>query len=417
MGEETHKGTILIIGGGMAGISAAVEAAESGISVILVEKLPYLGGNAIAMNRYFPKMCPPYCGMEINFRRIKDNPLIQYHVSTELSSVEKLEKGFRVQLISAPERVNDNCTLCGDCSAVCPAEGPDQFNQSMVRIPAISHPHDLAFPGRYYLNENSCSKKGCSICADACEYDAINLTARPITHTLEVQSIILATGWQSYNPKNIPEYLYGTHPDILSSLEMERLSAPNGPTAGKISCRSTDSPPKIIAFVQCVGSRDENHLPYCSGVCCSASLKQALHATEVLPEVEISIHYIDIRVTGRNEDFLKKVEDHPRIKLIKGKGSALHSSEDNNGLTLVAEDIESGRKVSSSADLVVLATGMIPNENQVATILPKNRSYTEHITLPQGIFLAGSATQPMDVSASVKSATASVLLGLMTSKE
>lgn len=413
--QETRDKPILIAGGGMAGITAAVEAAEAGVSVVLVESLPYLGGNAIAMNRYFPKMCPPYCGMEINFRRIKDNPLIQSYVSTKLTAIEQMDTGFRVSIESSPEYVNDNCTLCGDCSVVCPLEQADAFNQLMSKKKAIDHPHDLAYPEKYHLDDSFCLKEECSKCMEACTYDAIDLIAESQTLTLEVQSIILATGWQSFDPITMSEYSFGNHPDILTSLMMERMSAPNGPTAGKIRCHASDCPPKEIAFVQCVGSRDEKHLPYCSGVCCSASLKQALHAVEVLPDVEVSIHYIDLRVTGRNEDFLRKAENHPRIKLIKGKVTKVNS-DDRTSLKLTAEHIDSGKKITSSANLVVLATGIIPNKNPVADLLPENRSFMNSTSLPKGIYLAGAAQQPMDVSATVKSATAAVLLGISESQ-
>lgn len=406
---------IIVIGGGMAGITAAVEAAEAGVSVILLESLPYLGGNAIAMNRYFPKMCPPYCGMEINFRRIKDNPLIRFFVSTKLTAIEQMDAGFKVILESSPEYVNDNCTLCGDCSAVCPVEQADAFNQFMSKKKAIDHPHDLAYPEKYYLDESFCIKAECSKCMEACSYNAIDLKAESQTNEFEVQSIILATGWQSFDPIAMPEYSFGNHPDILTSLMMERMSAPNGPTAGKIRCQAGDCPPETIAFIQCAGSRDEKHLPYCSGVCCSASLKQALHAVEVLPDVEVSIHYIDLRVTGRNEDFLRKAENHPRIKLIKGKVTKVNS-DDGTSLKLTAEHIDSGKKITSSANLVVLATGVIPNKNPVVDLLPENRSFMNPTSLPKGIYLAGSALQAMDVSSSVKSATAAVLLGVSDSQ-
>lgn len=407
----------MVIGAGMSGITAAVEAAEAGLSVILLEKLPYIGGNAISMNRYFPKMCPPYCGMEINFRRIKDNPLISLMVSTEVSSVFEQDDSFAVELVSAPEYVNSNCTLCGDCVEVCKAEMKDVFNRSMSSKKAIYHPHDLAFPERYVIDDASCLYDRCNACFETCRYDAINLEAKPKETELIVGSIILATGWEGFDPAEVPDYSFGKHPDILTNLMMERISAPNGSTMGKILCHETQKAPKKIAFIHCVGSRDENHLPYCSGVCCSASLKQALHAVEVLPEVEVSLHYIDLRVSGRNEDFLSKIQDHPRIRLIKGKVSKVNTNTNNKELEFVAEDIESGKKLTYDADMLVLATGLIPNQSAVEGLLPKQRSYLDYYSLPDGVKMAGCAIQPMDISASVKSATGASLLGFRRKEE
>jgi len=343
---------ILIIGGGISGITSAVEAAEAGFPVILIEQKPYLGGQAIGMNRYFPKMCPPYCGMEINFRRIKDNPLITYYVSTIVQKIEAKDPGYLVKLESEPAFVNNNCTLCGECSSACPVDYPDPFNQNMGKIKAIDNLHTMSFPERYYLNQDYCQKENCSSCADVCKYDAINLKAECQITEIEVRSIIVATGWENLEPKELPEYSYSEHTDIITQLEMERRSALNGPDSGSILCQSSGKSPQKIAFVQCAGSRDENHLPYCSGVCCSASLKQALHAVEVLKDVEVSIHYIDIRVRGRNEDFLRKVEDHPRIKLIKGKVTGVKPGSGDSELELTAEHIESGKKLSTRITII-----------------------------------------------------------------
>jgi len=403
---------LLIIGGGITGITTAVEAAEAGLSSLLVDKKPYLGGNAIGMNRYFPKMCPPYCGMEINFRRIKQNPLINYQVSTQVTAIEKTDEGYTVELEQDPEYVNDHCTLCGLCTEVCDSVHPDPFNQHMTSMKVIDLPHSLAFPERYYLDEGFCHKPGCTKCQDACTYGAIDLMAQAEKKSIDVKGIVIATGWQSFNPVDLAEYNYGRHPDILTNTMMERISAPNGPTLGKIRCQEQGQAPKKIAFVQCAGSRDQRHLPYCSGVCCSASLKQALHAAEVLPEVEISIHYIDLRVSGRNEDFLRKVEAHPRIKLVKGKVTQVKHDAEKPGLSLTAEHIDQGKKEVMQADMVVLALGLVPDEAPIADLLPERRSYCDYYSLPDGIQLAGCALSPMDISTSVKSGTSAALLGM-----
>ena len=390
-------------------MTAAIEAAEIGFLVILIEKEACLGGQAIGMNRYFPKMCPPYCGMEINFKRIKQNPLITVLTQTQLIGFSPLVEGGQggiggtATLQTAAELVTDECTRCGKCVDVCPVERPDRFNLSMISGRCIYHSHDLSFPERFTIDEELCLKEKCHKCQDICEYHAIDLAAKPHHLEVEVQSILLATGWSSYDPSKLTDFCFGQHPDILTNLMMERLQAPNGPTLGKIICQNSEKIPQLISFVQCAGSRDQKHLPYCSGVCCSASLKQALHAVEMLPDVRVNIHYIDLRVSGRNEDFLKKVEDHPRINLIKGKVAKIEIKNGKPKLTW--ENIGSNRKETQQTDLVVLATGMVPNPAPVANLLAGERSYLDPVNLPKGVVLAGSAIQPMDIVASVRSGT------------
>lgn len=387
-------------------MTAAIETAETGHEVILVEKEEYLGGNAIRMNQYFPKLCPPYCGMEINFRRIRQNPRIKVLTGTAMKSYSGEEGNFKVILETSPRFVNDNCTLCGDCIDVCPVERKNSFNQGMDTTKAIYHPHDLAYPERYAIDGDACKGPDCGKCVEKCSFNAIDLAAVPEEFEVEVGSIIIATGWEPYDAAGIDNLSFGIYPDVITSLMMERMAAPNGPTNGEIQCPSDGRVPEEIAFVQCAGSRDHNHLPYCSGVCCSASLKQALNLAEVLPEAKIRIHYIDLRVSGRNEAFLNRVEEHDRISLIKGKVAGIE--EERGKLKLVSEDILSGKKLSTKADMVVLATGIKPAGAPVGGEGGK-LEYDAIPELPGGIYMAGCVVKPLDISASLKQSTGMAL--------
>jgi len=394
------------VGGGISGMTAAIETAETGYEVILVEKEEYLGGNAIRMNQYFPKLCPPYCGMEINFRRIKQNTRIEVLTGTELISVNGEEGDFKISLKTSPRYINDNCTLCGECIDVCPVERENPFNMGMDKTKAIYHPHEMAYPQRYAIDGEVCLGEECGRCVEKCSYDAIDLRAKAVETGLEVGSVIIATGWEAYDASKLDSLLFGKNPDIITSLMMERIAAPNGPTRGKVQCHSDGRIPKEISFIQCAGSRDHKHLPYCSGVCCSASLKQALNLAEVLPDVKINIHYIDLRLSGRNEDFLRRVEENGKIILIKGKvGSVI---EEEGRLKLIAEDILSGKKKSYPADLIVLATGIQPSEFNIPGA-GHAMDYENQPELPNGIFLAGCAAKPIDISASLKQSTGAAL--------
>ncbi len=404
------KKPILIVGGGISGITTAVEAAEVGYEVILVEKLPYIGGNVIKFHKYFPKLCPPYCGLEINFRRIKENPGISVYTSCEVKSIAGTKGNYSVELIKKPEYINSNCTACGECEKVCPVEIPDEFNSYMDKTKSIYLPHELAFPYKYNIDDNYCEKESCGKCLEVCKYYAIDLNAQPTNMMIKAGAIIFATGWESYNAMNISELRFGDHPDIITNVMMERIIAPNGPTKGKLVKPSDHKTPQKVAFVQCAGSRDENHLPYCSAVCCSASLKHALIIREKNPDAEVYIYYIDLRVTGRNEDFLNKVKEDKDIHLINGKIGKIEI--ENNELIIIAEDISVNKKIRSKVDMVVLATGIVPSGlNGINVETDQYGFITSH-----EYYGTGCAKRPIDVSASIKDATGMALKAIQEVK-
>lgn len=400
---------ILIIGGGISGITTAVEAAECGYNVILVEKNPYLGGRVAQMNRYFPKLCPPYCGLEINLRRIKTNNRIKYFTLTTVEKINGNEgsscKGdYEVTLRIQPRFVSRKCTACGECAKVCSAERKDEFNLGLSSTKAIYLPHQLAFPYSYVIDENACLK--CGSCVDACKYGAIDLEMQAETKVIHVGSIVVATGWQPYDATKIDNLGFGKYKDVITNMMMERLAAPNGPTKGKILRPSDQKEPSRVAFVQCAGSRDENHLPYCSAVCCLASLKQITYVRETIPDSQAFMFYIDVRTPGKYEDFYTRVQADEKVKLIKGKVAAV---EENNGELIVeAEDILAGKKTKVHVDMVVLACGMQPTNGLSVNV---NRDKNGFISAEQGngIYAAGVAKRPADVSSSVQDATGTAL--------
>jgi quinone-modifying oxidoreductase subunit QmoA len=393
---------VLVVGGGISGITTALEIAEVGHNVTLIEKKPYLGGKVVQFSKYFPKLCPPQCGLEINFQRIRKNPRVEILTSSGVDSIDGTHGNFKVKIKRKAQLINSNCTACGKCADVCPVERENEFNYSLDKTKAAYLPHEMAFPFKYTIDEQKCLKNECKKCLDVCEYNAINLEAEDEVIERLYYSIVYATGWESYDASNLELLNYGNHPDIITNVIFERYAAPNGPTGGKIIKPSDGKEPKTIAFIQCAGSRDENHLPYCSAVCCSASLKHALIAREQLKDVKIKIFYIDIRVTGRNEDFLNKVKADENIDLIKGKAGKVEV--DNGQLMVLAEDILSGVKSKTEADLVVLATGIQPALKN-SSLAKDEYGYLLPEKLSSGIFAASNAKRPLDVSASIKDAT------------
>ena len=404
--------SVCVVGGGISGMTTAIEAAEVGYEVYLIEKSPSLGGRVVQMNQYFPKLCPPQCGVEINYKRIRVNPKIRYFTLAEVEKISGTPGNFDVTIRLNPRYVNDKCTACNKCVEVCPVERSSDYNYAMDKTKAIYLAHEMAFPMKYVIDDKVCLKEQCAKCVAACKYDAIELSMKPKTFNVNVGSVVLATGWSPYDAAKIDNLKYGIYKNVVRNVEMERLAAPNGPTKGKILRPSDKKEIKSIAFVQCAGSRDENHLAYCSSICCLASMKQATYVRSQYPDADIYIFYIDIRATGRFEDFYTKVQTDNKISFIKGKVAKITEDAATKSLTVVAEDILSGQKIYKTVDMVVLATGMVPNG--MKSPMPADIVYDEFGFIvadlqSPGIYTAGCAKKPADVASCIQDATGAAL--------
>jgi quinone-modifying oxidoreductase subunit QmoA len=421
MAEETAapaSGSILVVGGGISGLTCALEAAEVGYEVFLVEKNPYIGGRVAQLNQYFPKLCPPTCGLEINLRRIKDNPRVKVFTLAEVEQVQGAPGNYSVRIKLTPRYVNENCTCCGACTTAVQTEVPNDFNFGMNRVKGAYLPHDMAFPARYVLSPQIFGTEDAKRAKQACVYDAIDLEMQPRTLDLTVGAVVWATGWEPYDAHKIDNLGFGRYPNIITNMMMERLAATTGPTQGKILRPSDNQPPQSVAFVQCAGSRDENHLPYCSYICCMASLKQATYVRAQYPDAQIYIFYIDIRSPGqRYEKFYQKIKADEKISLIKGKVAEVSEDPASQAITVVAENAVTGEKIRQSVDLVVLATGMQPTA--AGAKLPADLTYTpEGFVLNDfakgGMFAVGCAAKPADVVTSNQNATGMALKAIQT---
>lgn len=418
MNDNPSRGNILVIGGGISGITAAIEASEAGCDVVLVEKNPYLGGRVAQMNQYFPKLCPPSCGLEINTRRIRTSSNIRYLTMAEVQSISGGPGNYKVTIRQNPRRVNSKCTACGECVEVCPEERPDQYNCGMSRTKAIYLAYPMAFPLQYAIDGDACKGSECGKCVEACPYDAIDLEMKPETIEVEAGAVIWATGWDPYDANNLENLGFGKHANVITNLMMERLASADGPTNGKIHRPSDEGPVQSIAFVQCAGSRDDNHLKHCSGVCCMGSLKQARYVRDQYPEAEIYIFYIDIRTPGRLEDFYAGIQEDEKVHLIKGKVAKI-GQESGGDLVVEAEDTLSGQRVHQRVSMAVLATGLVPTDPGVRIEAGGELQRDEHgfITSEQslaGLMGAGCAKRPVDVAASVRDATGTALKALQS---
>lgn len=406
---------LLVVGGGIAGMTAAIEAAEVGKRVVIVEREPALGGRVARMNQYFPKLCPPTCGLEINLRRIRPNPDITVYTLAEVEKLSGSAGSYEAQVKLNPRYVNEKCTACGDCAKACEVERDNDFNYGLDKTKAVYLPHLMAYPFRYVVDPKLAGDPGMKKAADACQYGALELDMKPKTVTVKAGAVVWATGWKPYDATKLDRLGFGKYENVVTNVMMERFAAKSGPTDGKITRPSDKGEIKRIGFVQCAGSRDDNHLPYCSAVCCLASMKHATYVRSQYPEAEIHMFYIDVRAPGRMEDFYTKVQEDKKFFFHRGKVGAVSETPEKN-LILEAENTLTGDIAKTEVDMAVLAVGMVPNTADEPPPLDTERDDFGFIApdVDKGVIGAGTSARPLDVSASVQDATGAAMKALTT---
>jgi quinone-modifying oxidoreductase subunit QmoA len=403
---------ILVVGGGIAGMTAAVEAAEVGYRVILVEKEACLGGRVMRMHRYFPKMCPPTCGFEVNARRIRQNPRITVHTLATVDGLSGIAGKFTAAITKRPRYVTGEHSLDESMTERLTSERVNAFNYGMDNTKALYLPHDMAYPPVYVLDREALSPADAEALPGIVPDGAVDLDMAEERIEVEVGAVIVATGWEPYEATNLEHLGFGRCPNVITNVVMERLASRGGPTGGDITRPSDGKKAENVAFVQCAGSRDEDHLPYCSAVCCMASLKQARYVREKNEDARASVYYIDIRTVGRHEKFYYELLEDEKVSFVKGKVARVDEDPGSGDLVLDVEDTESRQKLRPTADLVVLATGMVPSTAHVGMpfeLEVDEYGFIDGATSVDGIYAAGCVKHPCDVARATKESTAAAL--------
>ncbi|MCS7119390.1 MAG: CoB--CoM heterodisulfide reductase iron-sulfur subunit A family protein [Archaeoglobaceae archaeon] len=405
---------VLVIGGGIAGIQAALDLADQGIQVYLVEKTPSIGGKMMQLDKTFPTLDCSACILTPKMVAVARHPNIKLLTYSEVIEVTGSAGNFNVKILKKPRYVDEEkCIGCGICFNKCPSKVPDEFNLGMSQRRAIYVPFPQAVPLKATIDKEHCiyfTKQRCRVCEKVCPTKAINYEQKPETIELNVASIVVATGYQLIDPTLAAQYGYGKYQNVYISLEFERLLSSTGPTGGEIVRRSDNKHPKNIAFIQCVCSRDVKINPNCSAFCCMASVKHSILAKEHLPNVDCTIFYMDLRAFGKGyQEFYNRAMREFGVKFMRGKPAKIEEEPETKNLIITYEDTFTGLKKTMTFDMVVLAVGVKPIYPE-ALKLPlsedgyvqlKNQYLDPVLTMIDGVYTVGVAAGAKDIPDSV----------------
>ena len=423
----------LVIGGGVAGIQAALDIADSGYEVVLVEREPSIGGKMAGLSETFPTLDCSQCILTPRMVEAGQHPRIKLYTHSEVEAVDGFLGNFRVTIRKKARYVDmTKCTGCGECSKVCPLKRtPSEFDYGMGTRPAIYMPFPQAVPARPVIDKNVCAKiirNGCGLCEKKCAPGAINFKDTDQLVEEPVGAIVVATGYQLYQIgrqqastrlSGYGEYGYGKYKDVIDSLQFERLVSASGPTNGELKRPSDGKIPQKVVFISCVGSRDNaKGLPYCSKICCMYTAKHTMLYKHKVHGGEAHVFYMDIRAGGKGYDeFVRRAIEQDGAKYYRGRVSKI--TEENGKLVVRGADTLAGIPVTIEADLVVLAAAMRPSDGIAELAQKLNVGYDEFGFLLEshpklrpvetnsaGVFVCGACQAPKDIPESVAQASA-----------
>jgi heterodisulfide reductase subunit A len=403
----------LVIGAGIAGMQAALDIANAGYDVLLVEKLPSIGGHMAQLSETFPTLDCAQCIMTPRTVEVRQHERIRLITYAQVEAAESLDDGFRVRIRRQPAGVDWER---------CPQRVPAEFELGLGRRKAIYTLSPQAVPNKPVIDRAHCLyylHGKCRVCERFCPTGALDFAQQASEFSEEVDAIILATGFELYAEALLPEYGAGQVADVISGLAFERMLSASGPTAGKVRRPSDGKEPKEVVFVQCAGSRDpEKALPYCSSVCCMYTAKHAMLYRHRVPDGQAYVFYIDVRSAGKGyEEFVQRAVSEDRVLYLRGKVSRLFRQGDK--VIVWGADTLSGRQVEIAADMVVLATALTPSRearqlaamfgapiNAFGFLEEADRDLAPAETGRPGVYIAGAAAGPCDIPAAVASGSA-----------
>lgn len=415
---------VLVIGGGVAGIQAALDLADTGYKVYLIEKEPSIGGMMARIDKTFPTMDCSICILAPKMSDIGHHPNVELLTNSEVSEVKGYIGNFHVKVLKKARYVTKDCTACGECVKVCPIVTANEFDVGLATRHGIYTPFAQAVPSTYIIDMNLCLNKDgvvvCDKCIKACERQAIKFEMKPEIQEMEVGTIVVATGADVFDPSVIPDYGYGKFPNVITSLEFERLINAGGPSGGHLIRLSDKQIPKRVAFIQCVGSRsDKTGKPYCSNVCCMNTIKDSLLIKEHWPDTEIYVFYVDIRAYGKGFEDLYKRARKEGVVFIRGLPAEIREDKRTHNLWLIGENTLKSELYRTNADMVILSIGLEARKdsetiqrlltlsrNQDGFFLEAHPKLRPVDAATGGIFFAGCAESPKDIKDSVTQASA-----------
>jgi len=405
--SEKGSREILIVGGGIAGITAALELGYLGYKVHLVERKPSIGGNMAKLTKVFPTLDCAQCILTPRMAEVGRNPNVTLYTYGEVQEVSGRPGNYDVKLFMKPRGVDlQKCRNCGVCAKVCPVSVSDEFNEGLSQRKAAYIEFPQAVPSAYVIDFKSCTK--CEKCEKLCPAKAITLADQGSTVDLHVGGIIMATGYQLYDAKKLETFGYSTYKDVITMMDLERFVSATGPTSGYVK-RADGTDVKKMAIVLCAGSRDKNYIPYCSRICCMYALKQAFVLKKMLG-IDVAIYYTDIRATGKGYEDLYWRDQEAGVTFIRGKIAEVYKDNKTGKLVAVAEDTISGELTEDQYDMIALATPMVSPEGlkeladkmkvsigEDGFITEKHPKLDPVDSLTTGIFACGCALSPKDV--------------------
>jgi heterodisulfide reductase subunit A2 len=406
---EVHT-AVLVVGGGVGGSEAALDLAKAGHKVYLLDESLSIGGTMAQLDKTFPTLDCSICILGPKLVEVATHPNIELLTYAQLNRISGEPGNFHVEVTLKPRYVDmSRCVGCGSCAEVCPVIVPSRWNLGMKPRKCIRVIFAQAVPLRATIEKEFCID--CRMCAQTCGRQAINLDDVPRTVNLQVGAVVLATGAKPFDPSLKSEYGYGRLPQVLTNLEFERLVCASGPTLGNL-VTPAGGPVRQLAFIQCVGSRDRRFLPYCSGYCCTASIKEAMLALEHDPKVAVTIFYNDIRTSGKGYEELYLRAQAAGVRFVKALPGSITPDEQGAPL-IVYEDLQTGRQERLAADLVVLAVGLeggraAPPFTDQALERDEQGFFKElHAVMHPvessrpGVFLVGTCLGPQDITETV----------------